>query len=247
MTLHLMSAVLSGRTTGTTSPCRAPPTSFSVSRQAIGIGLLPRLTVRQTSDSDSGQGYVPAVGALLFVSVLVVTVAFGSAARLTTAYGVAVTCTLVITTGLLLTLARLAWGWPVWQVASAATLVGGLEIAFVAANLGKIGHGGWLPLLIASSLAAFMVLCRHRRGAPAVGLPDPSAPSALAGRGEPALSRMPAPRPPQLVGAPHYDGERDQQRQLSRLGYGGSEDVAQRRQADYGGGEGDLEDHAPQQ
>jgi KUP system potassium uptake protein len=100
------------------------------------------------------------VDALLFVSVLVVTVAFGSAARLATAYGVAVTCTLVITTGLLLTLARLAWGWPVWQVASAATLVGGLEIAFVAANLGKIGHGGWLPLLIASSPAAFMVLCR---------------------------------------------------------------------------------------
>jgi KUP system potassium uptake protein len=225
--------------------------AFSVSRQAIGLGLLPRLTVRQTSNSDSGQVYVPAVDALLFVAVLVVTVAFGSAARLATAYGVAVTCTLVITTGLLLTLARLAWRWPVWQVATAGTLVGGLELAFVAANFGKIGHGGWLPLLIASSLAALMVACRHRRGEPAEDVVRTSGSSAtqsvFVARPRPVLCRTSTPRSPQLVHAPHHDRERDQQDQLGRFRNGSPEYVPERRQSDDGGSEHDLERHAPQE
>jgi KUP system potassium uptake protein len=223
--------------------------AFSVSRQAIGLGLLPRLTVRQTSGTETGQVYIPAVDALLFVAVLVVTVSFGSAARLATAYGVAVTCTLVITTALLLTLARLAWRWPVWQVATAAMVVGGLELAFVAANLGKIGHGGWLPLLIAASLAALMVVCRHRRADPAddVAAPSRLTPSVLGESELPVPFDTSAPGSPQLVRPPHHERERDQQGQLGRIRHGGPEDVPQRRQADDGGGEDDLERHAPQQ
>ncbi|MCW2976080.1 MAG: family potassium uptake protein [Actinomycetia bacterium] len=136
--------------------------AFSVSRQAMQLGFLPRLTIRHTSEREIGQVYVPAVNWLLFVGVLILMLGFRSSARLATAYGVAVTGTFIITTTLFLVVARSLWRWPLWQVGVAALVFGGVELAFFAANLTKIAHGGWLPLLIALTL--FTVMMTWQRG-----------------------------------------------------------------------------------
>ena len=136
--------------------------AFSVSRQAMQLGFLPRLTIRHTAERAIGQIYVPAVNWTLFVAVVVVTLGFGSAARLATAYGVAVTGTFVINTILFLAVARALWHWSTWKLVLAGTLFLSVEITFFAANLTKIVHGGWLPLTIA--LATFTVMTTWQRG-----------------------------------------------------------------------------------
>ncbi|BCJ37247.1 putative potassium transport system protein kup [Actinocatenispora thailandica] len=136
--------------------------AFSLSRQATQLGLLPPLTVRQTSEEERGQVYLPAVNTLLFIGVLAVTILFGSSARLATAYGVSVTGALVVDTVLLLIVARVLWGWKAWQIALAAVVFGSLELTFLSANLSKILHGGWVPLLLA--LAVITVMTTWRRG-----------------------------------------------------------------------------------
>jgi KUP system potassium uptake protein len=136
--------------------------AFSVSRQAVRLGFLPHLTVRQTSTRESGQIYVPAVNWLLFAGVLVLMFGFGSSSKLATAYGVAVTGTLLITTTLFLILARTSWKWAAWKLAVATIVFGGVEVVFLAANLTKIVHGGWLPLLIAATI--FTVMTTWQRG-----------------------------------------------------------------------------------
>jgi KUP system potassium uptake protein len=136
--------------------------AFSLSRQAVQLGLLPPVTVRQTSEHEGGQIYLPGVNALLFAGVLVVMLTFGSAERLATAYGVSVTGALVIDTVLMLLVARVLWHWRGWQLALAAVAFGGIELTFLAANLSKVAHGGWLPLLIA--VIVFTIMTTWRRG-----------------------------------------------------------------------------------
>jgi len=136
--------------------------AFSVSRQAVRLGFLPHLQIRHTSPEEIGQVYVPAVNWALFASVLVLIVGFGSSARLATAYGVAVTGTFLITTTLFLVLARTLWYWAHWKLALAAVVFGTAEITYFAANLTKITHGGWLPLLIA--LTVFTIMMTWQRG-----------------------------------------------------------------------------------
>jgi KUP system potassium uptake protein len=136
--------------------------AFSVSRQAVRLGFLPHLTVRQTSTRESGQIYVPAVNWLLFGGVLVLMFGFRSSSRLATAYGVAVTGTLIITTALFLIVARASWKWPPWKLAVAGVVFGGTEVTFFAANMTKIAHGGWLPLLLAAAI--FTVMTTWQRG-----------------------------------------------------------------------------------
>jgi KUP system potassium uptake protein len=130
--------------------------AFSVSRQANRLGYLPHLTVRHTSRSESGQIYVPAVNWLLFGGVLVLIVTFRSSASLATAYGLAVTGTLLLTTTLFLMYAATAWGWARWKLVLAAVVFGGTELVFLAANLTKVTHGGWLPLLVAAIVVTVM-------------------------------------------------------------------------------------------
>jgi KUP system potassium uptake protein len=137
--------------------------AFSVSRQAVRLGFLPHLTVRHTSARESGQIYVPAVNWLLFAGVLVLVVAFRSSERLATAYGLAVTGTLLLTTTLFLTYAATAWRWPRWKLVLAAVVFGGVELLYLAANLTKITHGGWLPLAIAAIIATIMATWQHGR------------------------------------------------------------------------------------
>jgi KUP system potassium uptake protein len=133
-----------------------------VSRQAVRLGFLPHLTIRQTSTRESGQIYAPAINWLLFAGVLLLMFGFRSSGRLATAYGVAVTGTLLITTGLFLVVARTSWSWPIWKVVLAGVVFGGVEGVFFAANLTKIVHGGWLPLSIAALI--FLVMTTWQRG-----------------------------------------------------------------------------------
>jgi KUP system potassium uptake protein len=136
--------------------------AFSVSRQAVQLGFLPRMTVRHTSEHQFGQVYVPAVNWGLFVVVVGLVLGFGSSERLASAYGVAVSGTFVITTILFLAVARWRWGWPVWAVALAGAGFGIVEMVFFAANLGKVHHGGWLPLVIGA--VVFTVMTTWNRG-----------------------------------------------------------------------------------
>jgi KUP system potassium uptake protein len=136
--------------------------AYSLSRQAVQLGLLPPVTVRQTSEHEGGQIYLPGVNAALFIGVMAVMLTFRSAERLATAYGVSVTGALVIDTILMLVVARVLWRWQPWKLALAAVAFGGVELTFLAANLSKVAHGGWLPLLIAVVL--FTVMTTWRRG-----------------------------------------------------------------------------------
>lgn len=136
--------------------------AFSLSRQAVQLGLLPPLTIRQTSKHEGGQIYLPAVNLLLFIGVMAVMLAFGSSDRLSTAYGISVTGALVVDTVLLLIVARPLWHWAPWKIILAAVAFGGLELAFLAGNLSKIINGGWVPLLIAA--AVILIMTTWRRG-----------------------------------------------------------------------------------
>ena len=130
--------------------------AFSVSRQAVRLGFLPHLTVKHTSTRESGQIYVPAVNWLLFGSVLIVMFGFGSSEKLATAYGLAVTGTLILTTSLFLIVASTLWNWAWWKLVLTGVVFGGVELTFFAANLTKVVHGGWLPLLIAAAVVTVM-------------------------------------------------------------------------------------------
>ncbi len=137
--------------------------AFSVSRQAVRLGFLPHLTVRQTSTKESGQIYVPAVNWLLFGGVLVLMVTFRSSASLATAYGLAVTGTLLLTTTLFLMYAAAAWHWARWKLVLVAVVFGGVELIYLGANLTKVTHGGWLPLLIAAIVVTVMTTWQRGR------------------------------------------------------------------------------------
>jgi KUP system potassium uptake protein len=136
--------------------------AFSVTRQAVQLGFLPRLTVRHTSEREIGQVYAPAINATLFVTVVAIVVAFGSSAALASAYGVAVTGTFILNTILFLAVARLLWHKPKRLIALGAAVFLAIEVAFFAANLTKVAHGGWLPLAIAFTV--FTVMMTWRRG-----------------------------------------------------------------------------------
>ena len=136
--------------------------AFSVSRQALRLGFLPHLRVLHTSARLEGQIYVPSVNWGLFAAVLGVTLTFRASSRLATAYGVAVTGTFLITTALLLVVARAHWRWPLWRVVLVGIVFGVVEVTYFAANLTKVSHGGWLTLLIGAMV--FTVMMTWQRG-----------------------------------------------------------------------------------
>ena len=134
--------------------------TYSVAYQAMQLGYLPRMRVAHTSEASAGQIYVPSINGMLMVAVLVLVFTFRSSAALGYAYGMAVTGT--ITTLLFLYVARMRWGVPLWIL-----LVGGgalltVDLLFLAANLTKLLHGAWLPLLI--GLLVFTVFTTWQRG-----------------------------------------------------------------------------------
>ncbi|WP_313888678.1 potassium transporter Kup [Mycolicibacterium sp. CBMA 226] len=136
--------------------------AFSVAAQAAQLGYLPRLRVMHTSASTIGQIYVPWINSILMVAVLGLVFAFRSSASLAYAFGMAVTGTITITTLLFLAIARARWRWPLWQVAGIGAVLLTVDLLFFAANLTKLVHGAWLPLLI--GLIAFTVMTTWQDG-----------------------------------------------------------------------------------
>ncbi|MFK5635819.1 MULTISPECIES: potassium transporter Kup [unclassified Ornithinimicrobium] len=130
--------------------------AFSVARQAERLGYLPRLTVKQTSEEAGGQIYIASVNWLLFAGVIVLMLTFRESERLATAYGVAVTTDLMLTTALFCVYALAALKWRPWQVGLFVLVFGSVEVAFFSANIAKVLHGGWLPLLVAAVMATVM-------------------------------------------------------------------------------------------
>jgi KUP system potassium uptake protein len=136
--------------------------AFSVTSQAARIGYLPRIRVIHTSASREGQIYVPWINGLLMVGVLTLVLAFRSSERLAYAYGMAVTGTITITLLLFLYYAHTRWHAPLWLVVSGGGALLLIDLLFVAANLTKVVHGAWLPLLI--GVVAFTVMVTWHRG-----------------------------------------------------------------------------------
>jgi KUP system potassium uptake protein len=136
--------------------------AFSLASQAVELGYLPRLRVVHTSASTFGQVYLPWINGMLTVAVLILVFAFRPSAALAYAYGMAVTGTITITTLLFLYVAHKRWRTPLWLIVIGGGALLGFDLLFVAANLTKLVHGAWLPLLIA--IATFTVMMTWRRG-----------------------------------------------------------------------------------
>ena len=122
--------------------------AYSVASQAAQLGYLPRLRIAHTSESTIGQIYVPWINWMLMISVLTLVFAFRSSAALAYAFGMAVITTITITTLLFFYLARVHWRTPLWLVVLGGGCLLVVDLLFLAANLTKLAHGAWLPLLI---------------------------------------------------------------------------------------------------
>ncbi len=139
---------------------------FSMTRQAIQMGLCPRAKVVLTSSDEAGQVYVPTANWLLMVGTLLVVVMFRTSDNLASAYGIAVSGTMLITTILLYRAATGSWHWPPLLAALVVVGFSAIEAVFFAANSLKIVDGGWFPLLVGGAIATLM-LC-WRKGSLAV-------------------------------------------------------------------------------
>lgn len=136
--------------------------AFSITRQAIMLGYLPRLRILHTSASHIGQIYVPLVNWGLMFSCIALVIGFRSSSGLAAAYGIAVTLTMVITTLLAYVVARHCWNWSSVPAISLTALFLLIDCAFLAANTTKIHDGGWFPLVV--GIAIFTLLTTWKRG-----------------------------------------------------------------------------------
>jgi KUP system potassium uptake protein len=136
--------------------------AFSMTKQAIQLGFLPRMEVIYTSAREAGQIYLPRVNWLLLVAVTISVIGFGSASKLTAAYGIAVTVTMLIDTVLTYFVVRYGWGFPAWIAVGATGFFLGLDVLLVTACSLKFLQGGWFPLTL--GLAIFAVMSTWKRG-----------------------------------------------------------------------------------
>jgi len=135
---------------------------FSITRQAVQLGQLPRMEIRHTSAVERGQIYVPRINVLLGVSVILTVLIFKSSDALMTAYGIAVTGVMVISTVLVGVVAYHRWGWSKWAVFGVFGTLGLVDLALLTSNALKIVQGGWLPLAVAA--VVFVVMDTWRVG-----------------------------------------------------------------------------------
>jgi KUP system potassium uptake protein len=135
--------------------------AYSLSRQAIQLGLLPRLEIRHTSITKAGQIYVPRVNAFLLVGVLLLVGLFRSSSALASAYGIAVTGTMVVTAIMAFIVVWRVWRWRWYAAAALIAPFLFVDLTFLTANLLKIVEGGWFPLLLAGMLITVMMTWRR--------------------------------------------------------------------------------------
>ena len=137
--------------------------AFSLTRQAIQLGFLPRLEVRHTSGAQFGQIYVPRINTILLLGVLLLVTQFRSSSALAEAYGVAVSGTMVVTTLMAMVVIWKSWKWTLWVTAALMVPFLLIDTTFLSANLLKVFHGGWVPLLIGALV--MLVIFTWRKGA----------------------------------------------------------------------------------
>jgi KUP system potassium uptake protein len=131
--------------------------AYSLTQQAIALGLLPRMTIHQTSEQHAGQIYIPLVNWLLFAGVLLLVLGFRSSSAMAAAYGIAVTGTMVVTTCLAFIIVHRLWG---WKLAAAIVFIAPfliIDLIFFGANILRVTEGGWVPLLVAAIMGAVIV------------------------------------------------------------------------------------------
>lgn len=137
--------------------------AFSVTKQAVQLGLLPRMRILHTSVRDIGQIYVPFVNWGLFAFVIMAVAFFGSSSKLAAAYGVAVTIDMTITTIMTFFVIRFGWRYPLWLCLGATGLFFLIDVTFLASNLLKVTHGGWFPLMIGLGMFTLMLTWKQGR------------------------------------------------------------------------------------
>ena len=136
--------------------------AFSMTQQAIQLGYSPRFDIRHTSAKEMGQVYIPEINWMLMVATIGLVFGFRSSTNLAAAYGMAVTLTMIITTLLAFVVARELWRWSLWRAGLITAAFFSLDLVFFAANVLKIQHGGWFPLVVAALV--YGVMSTWKRG-----------------------------------------------------------------------------------
>jgi KUP system potassium uptake protein len=137
--------------------------AYSITKQSIQLGYLPRMNIQHTSAKEMGQIYLPAVNWILLAAVIAAVVGFGSSSRLASAYGVAVMGTMLITTFLTFFVIRYNWGYSLWLCLLATGSFIVVDLAFFSASLLKVFDGGWFPLVMGAAVFTLMVTWRRGR------------------------------------------------------------------------------------
>jgi KUP system potassium uptake protein len=135
--------------------------AYSLTRQAIQLGLLPRFEIRHTSEAHSGQIYIPRINRLLFIAVMLLVLMFRSSSALASAYGISVTGTMVVTAMMGFVVIWRVWGWSPFAAAALIAPFLFLDLTFLAANLLKVLEGGWVPLALGSVVMLLMYTWRR--------------------------------------------------------------------------------------
>jgi len=135
--------------------------AYSLTRQAIQLGLLPRFEIRHTSEALAGQIYMPRVNLLLLIGVLLLVALFRSSSNLASAYGIAVTGTMVVTAMMAFIVIWRVWGWPIWGAAALIAPSLFIDLTFLTANMLKILEGGWIPLVLGGVIMTVMYTWRR--------------------------------------------------------------------------------------
>jgi len=136
--------------------------AFSLTRQAVQLGYSPRVNIVHTSRTEIGQIYIPSINNALMLACLGLVVSFRTAGRLAGTYGVALSMTMTVTTILLAVVARTRWRWPWWKIAALGIPFLVVDLAFVGANLLKVPHGGWFPLVVA--VLVYVIMSTWKKG-----------------------------------------------------------------------------------
>ncbi|WP_423067460.1 potassium transporter Kup [Devosia sp. CN2-171] len=132
--------------------------AFSLTRQAVSLNILPRMTVLHTSATQHGQIYMPLVNGLLMIAVVLLVLGFGSSSHLGAAYGIAVTGEMLVTVALLVIVMIRIWRWQPWMIALVVVPIGIIELIFFSSNAAKFFQGGWVPVLVALTIAATIAI-----------------------------------------------------------------------------------------
>ena len=123
--------------------------AYSLVRQAVQLNMLPRFEVQHTSETQSGQIYMPRVNLLLALSVMLLVISFEESSALASAYGISVTGNMVVTTILLFVVMHRIWKWPLAAAILAGAVFGLVDVGFFVSNLAKVLDGGWVSILVA--------------------------------------------------------------------------------------------------